>query len=269
MTSKEKDIEREFQHSSVKGHLDLALENAHNDEPEKAMAECELARQAMPEIAIAYNYFGMVLEELNQVEPAIDAYLKAIQLNPRFYAARENLSNARLRLEEEQYRQVAVQSGNEAQEEYEMGPGSNESEVLENLENVPPVPGWVYLDEKGYLLTGWPGHRTRPGRSGYDPLETDFELAHIEGIIIRLLITRKLRTHNPIYLLFMTGAGLLFSLPILIFLLDILQGNWDSILVIIVSSPFWIVGIALLVNVFLSLRLKKTDGFSENDYPFL
>jgi tetratricopeptide (TPR) repeat protein len=102
MLSVELGIEEEFQDSITKRHLDEALEYAYNDEPEKALEECEIAKSTMPSISIACNYLGMILETLNQLEPAIDSYLKAIEFIPRFYAARENLGNARVNLEEEQ-----------------------------------------------------------------------------------------------------------------------------------------------------------------------
>jgi len=109
----EQGTEEEFQKSSAKYHLDQALAFTLNDEAERALEECELARNDMPEIAIAYNYLGLILEELEQLESAIESYLKAIRLNPRFFAARENLGNARLKQEEEQYRQASLQNWEE------------------------------------------------------------------------------------------------------------------------------------------------------------
>jgi len=35
------------------------------------------------------------------------------------------------------------------------------------------------MDEKSFFLVGWAGYRTRQGRSGYDPLDRDFEFAHV------------------------------------------------------------------------------------------
>ncbi len=269
MTVLEEDFEQEFQLSPTKEHLDLALEYAYDEEPEKAMQECELARLAMPNIAMAYNYLGMISEELNHLEPAIDSYYKAIQLNPRFYAARENLANARVRLEEEQYRQVALEAGNQSQEVYDLGSDFEESKISEIFENATPVPGWVYLDEKAFLLIGWPGHRVRPRRSGYDKLDMDFELAHIQGVIIRALITRKFRTRNPLYFLLMVYVGLIFSLPILGFLLEFLQGNWVLIFALIGYLPYLFIGVAILINVFLSLGLKKMEELDDNGDAFI
>lgn len=259
MLGAEAEIKKEFEESTAKLHLDQALEYAYNDEPENVLAECELAKLSMPDIAVAYNYHGLILQTANQLELAIDSYLKAIQLNPRFYAARENLANARVRWEEEQYRLFS-----------NLGPIDAQETILELDESQFPesdelTPQWLYMDETAFLLVGWAGYRTRQGRSGYDPLENDFELSRMEGVVIRLLLTRKFRTQNPIYLILMVylGVSFLFSggLPILL-------GGLNGILVAILYSPYFIVGITLLINVYLSLRIKKSGEYEDNGNTF-
>lgn len=268
MLSVEVEMEEEFQESSTKHHLDQALEYAYNDEPEKTLEECEIAKSAMPSIAVAYNYLGMILETLNQLELAIDSYLKAIELNPRFYAARENLGNARVKLEEELYHLIAIESQNEELREVdETSIEYDESQISEILKKDNPIPGWVYLDEKALLLIGWAGYRNRPGRSGYDPLERNAEQGHMQGVMIWLLITRKFRTRNPIYLFVMTCVGIIYCLP-LIGMILLYQENWNLILPLVVYSPFSIIGVALLINVYLSLRLEKSNEYDENGFTF-
>jgi tetratricopeptide (TPR) repeat protein len=260
-----KEIEEEFQHSSAKGHLDQALAYTYDDQPGMALEECELARQSMPAVAIAYNYLGLILEELEQVEPAMDAYLRAVRLNPRFYAARENLANAKVKLEAEQYRKARLGDLERQQGEEESRPWDedalasdlDESQGLESYENEDAIPGWVYMDEKAFILPGWPGHRTRLGRSGYDPLDLDFEEAHMEGVMIRLMLDGKFRTQNLFYLFLMTWVGSMLSLPLLLGGLSFLQGDKFIVSVLFFSSPYWIVGIALLRNVFLSFNSDK------------
>ncbi len=263
----ESELEDEFEESPTKQHLNSALEYADNDETERALQECEIAMAIMPSIAIAYNYLGMIFQTLDRLEPAIDSYIKAIQLDPRFYPARENLANARVLWEEEQYLRMSNLFPDETQEESETIPESDEFLDSETVENGNPIPGWMYLDANAYLLIGWPGHRNRPGRSGYDPLDRDFEFAHMQGTVIRLLITRKFRTRNPIYLLFMLYLGLIYSLPLL-GVIELLEGNLNYIPFIITYSPYWMVGIALLMNVYMSLRLEKTGEYEDNGYTF-
>lgn len=257
MLSVEIELEETFEESIAKQHLDNALEFAYSDELEKALAECETAKPLLPNIAIAYNYLGLILQTLDQLEPAIDSYLKAIQLNPRFYTSRENLANARVRWEEEQYINFSDLSPTEEQETITE---LEESEIQEGGE---PIPQWLYMDRSAFLLPGWAGHRTRYGRSGYDPLGTDFEFARMRGVMIKLLLTRKFRTRNPIYLLFMTFVGVLYFLyGVLPFTL----GGFYGIVLGIIYSPYSIVGTMLLVNVFLSLR--KTDEYEDNGLAF-
>jgi tetratricopeptide (TPR) repeat protein len=259
MLSIESELEKEFEESNAKQHLDQALEYAYDDEPEKSLAECEAAKPFMPSIAIAYNYLGLILQTSNLLELAIDSYLKAVELNPRFYAARENLANARVSWEEEQYHLFSNLSPVEPQEPaFEF----DESQIPESDE---PIPQWLYMDEKAFLLVGWAGHRSRLGRSGYDPLDRDFEYAHIQGTIIRSLLARKFRTQNPYYLVLMAFIGVVYFLyGILPFTL----GNLSGIVVGLISSPYLMVGILLLINVYLSLRLERSDEDEENDCTF-
>jgi len=255
----ESELEEAFEESIARQHLDKALEFIYSDEPEKALQECERAKPLMPSLAVAYNYLGLILQTSGQFESASDAYLKAIQLNPRFYAARENLANAKVRWEEEQYHTYSDLSPAEEQEAIT---DLDESAIQEGGG---PIPQWLFMDKSAFLLPGWAGHRTRYGRSGYDPLETDFELAHMEGVIFWRLITLKFRTRNPFYLLLMAFMGILYSLYGAI---PFMLGGWEGLLAGITSSPDLIVGAALLINVYSSLRLEKSDGSEENGYTF-
>jgi len=277
LKSAEQSFDAEFEQSAAKQHLDRALEYAYDDEPEKALEECELARPGLPAIAGVHNYFGMVLEELEEVEPAIDAYLEAIRLDPRFYPARVNLANARLRLEQEQYRQAAIQDSEVPQEEgkdswsadaLEDETDPDELQEIEMSEDDHFAPGWLYLDEKAFLLTGWPGHRTRPGRSGYDPLDSDFELAHVEGVVIHRLLARRFRTYNPLYLFVMTCFGLVLGSVLLFGLAAASQSPLASIFLVVFYSPYWIAGAVLLLNVLLSLFTTAPDEDEENGNAF-
>jgi tetratricopeptide (TPR) repeat protein len=275
LKSVERDLEVNFQQSSTRRHLDQALAYAYNDVPDKALEECELARRAMPGIALAYNYLGLILEELEEVESAIDVYLEAIRLNPRFYAARENLANARVRLEEAQYGQDIELTTSDNDEEKtnrvaneELSSSGFEESPASGITGNEDVPGWLYMDEKALRLSGWPGHRTRPGRSGYDPLDVDFESAHIGGVIIHSLLTYKFRTYNPFYLVLMTYVGIVACLPLLFGVLGFLNNDWAPVMVMVIYIPYWVVGIALLMNVYLSLGMKKPKRYAKGSNAF-
>lgn len=258
LLSAELGLEEEFEDSIAKDHLDQALEYAYEDDVEKTLLECEAAKSNIPSIAIAYNYLGLILQTANQLELAIEAYNKAIKLNPRFFPARENLASAKVAWEEEQYH---IFSNLPPIEEHEIIE-TDETKIPESNE---PLPQWLYMNEKSFLLMGYPGYRNKQGRSGYDPLERNAEEARMQGIMIRLLLTRKFRTRNPFYLATMVFMGILFSLygfaPFML-------GGFLGILTGVVSSPYLIVGVALLVNVYLSLRLEKEDESEDNGYTF-
>ncbi|MBM3150659.1 MAG: tetratricopeptide repeat protein [Chloroflexi bacterium] len=252
-------LEEEFEESVAKKHLDQALEYANDEELEKALAECKIAKPLIPNLAIAYNYLGLIFQTLNQLEYAIESYLKAVQLNPRFYTARENLANAKVAWEEEQYRLVKNENPNDVQEtSFEF----DESKIQVINE---PIPQWLFMDEKAFLLVGWAGYRTRYGRSGYDPLERDFEYAHIQGTIIRALLVGRFRTRKPLYLFFLAFVGVLYfmygTLPFTL-------GSINGFIAGIIYSPYSIVGILLLVNVYRSIRLEKLSEYEDNGYTF-
>jgi tetratricopeptide (TPR) repeat protein len=265
MRSVEAQLEERFETSETKGHLDQALEYAYGDEAEKALAECQLAGSNMPRIAVAYNYLGLILQTLDQLEASIEAYLKAIELNPRLYAARENLANARVVWEEDQYLEMTHRLPDEVGEtetgETELDVSLDEDVIAEDNR----VPGWVYLNADSFLLPGWPGYRNRPGRSGYDPLDRDFEFAHVQGLILRRLMTGSFRTRNPIYLLLMTYLGVVNSA---FGILAITSGNGTGIFTGLVYSPYLIAGIRFLANVFMSLSPDQTDEREERGYTF-
>ncbi len=124
------------------------------------------------------------------------------------------------------------------------------------------------MDQKAFLLSGWAGRWIRPGRTGYDPLDTNFELSHMEGVIARLLLTVKFRTHNPLYLLIMTFLGLFYLLPLLFVALTLVEGGWGLIWVSVIYSPYVIAGVALFVNVSLSISVRKPSEAVENGNEF-
>jgi hypothetical protein len=68
----------------------------------------------------------------------------------------------------------------------------------------------AYLDGESQL-PGLPGYRTRQGRSGYDPLDTNREAAFMEGTFYRNLFTLRLRTRNAFYLVLMFIFGTVIS----------------------------------------------------------
>ena len=113
-------------------------------------------------------------------------------------------------------------------------------------------------DDNMQFLVGWPGYRTSNGKSGLGYLESQAELAHMQGLMIRWLFTGQFRTYNPFYLLGMILIGLFYGVipVVLIFHELLMEGNW-SLLLLLVVSPNIAIGLLLILNAILSLMYWK------------
>jgi hypothetical protein len=101
-------------------------------------------------------------------------------------------------------------------------------------------------DNPNAQLPGWPGYRTRDGRSGYDPIDTRTEAAHTAGTILQKLITGRIR--NPVYLVLLGILGLVLITPLFLTIVELVNGNlfpWNAWLFALITG---IAGIAILIN---------------------
>jgi tetratricopeptide (TPR) repeat protein len=242
-------LESLFAESASKLHLDAAYLYASIGQKKRTLKEVMAARRGLPRLAAAHNYLGVVFENLKLEHEALQAYHRAVELNPRRSESRTNLLNAQSRLEE-QRAPVIAQRMKAAMQKYSKE-YADRPRAARAWEEAEPVPQWVYMDQASRTLGGWPGHRTRPGRSGYDPLGADFELAHMEGVILRALFMCRFRTHNPLYLLLMMVVGLMFCMPLLA-IPALGTGDWRYLMVLVLFGPYWAVGLALVTNVLAS-----------------
>lgn len=95
-------------------------------------------------------------------------------------------------------------------------------------------------------LPGWPGYRTREGRSGYDPIDTRTEAAHTAGTMIRTMFAGEVR--KPIYLILLGLLGIILSLPLVLAILEIRNGSvlpWNAWIFLLVTG---LAGLAILIN---------------------
>jgi cytochrome c biogenesis protein CcdA len=121
----------------------------------------------------------------------------------------------------------------------------------------------------GNQLRGWPGYRTRPNRSGLDPLDTRAEAAHMEGTFIRSIFTLRARTRNPFYLVLMFIFGVIPFFVLTAFLISAVgqpnQYPWIALIYLI--SGLLITG-ALALNFLLSmLELLGVVSSQKNKTP--
>jgi hypothetical protein len=102
-------------------------------------------------------------------------------------------------------------------------------------------------------LPGWPGYRTRDGRSGYDPIDSRTEAAHTFGTFLQKLLTGKLRIRNPVYLFFLGVSGFVLLIPLFIAILEMVNGNlisWDEWIFLLITG---MIGLAMMINFIKSL----------------
>lgn len=65
-------------------------------------------------------------------------------------------------------------------------------------------------------LPGRPGYRNRPGRSGLDWIETQYELAHMTGVFLRQFFSgawRKIHPDPHPFIFLMVGIALISTFP--------------------------------------------------------
>lgn len=211
-------------------HLAQAQAHEARGELDQALAQCEAALRLAPDFAAAHHYRGLLWDSQGQLAKAIAAYQEALRLDPNLAEAQADLAAAQAEWE--------AQATTDAEEEA--------VEVFEALDDLPPD---LYLSEAALIVRGWPGNRTRPNRSGYDPLDTDFENAHVTGLLLRQLFTGTLQIHNPGLLPFAALFGLLAVLPLIFSAAEFLSGRPLRLGMLGVLSMYWLPGLALLWNV--------------------
>lgn len=140
-----------------------------------------------------------------------------------------------------------------------------EKKLRENNAKYSPVIDVADYDDNAKYLLGWPGYRTSNNKSGLGYLETQAELAHMQDVMLRQMITGKFITHNPSYLFMMFLFGLLVGvIPLAMLFTEIfVSGNF---IVIFYSTPillpYVVVGIALVINVGISVLNPDTKSIT-------
>jgi hypothetical protein len=101
-------------------------------------------------------------------------------------------------------------------------------------------------DRQNNALPGWPGYRTREGRSGYDPIDTRTEAAHTAGTIIQRLFVGEVR--NPVYLFLLGIFGLVLITPLILAMAETRNGfllPWNAWIFLGLTG---IAGLVILIN---------------------
>jgi hypothetical protein len=119
---------------------------------------------------------------------------------------------------------------------------------------------YPYLTDKERFLIGWPGYRTRPEKSGLAYADTQAEWGHMQGVMIRYMLTGKFKTRNPVYLGLLSVYGLCAASPLLL-LFGSQEARWSLLNNIFSLTPNILIGILILINVVLAL-IRCEDGES-------
>lgn len=114
--------------------------------------------------------------------------------------------------------------------------------------------------DKSSLLPGWPGYRTRDGRSGYDPIDTRTEAAHTAGTIIQRLFSGEVK--HPVYLILLGMAGLVLITPLILAISEMWNGNLLPGNAWIFISITGIAGLIILINFIKNLikMISRSEG---------
>jgi hypothetical protein len=102
-------------------------------------------------------------------------------------------------------------------------------------------------------LEGYPGHRTQPGRTGYDPLESVSEMSHVLGVLINRFITLRLHTRNWFYLALMAFLGVLCMLPAIYCLGLFIASDGQPYELLVISVVAGLLGILWTSNLLMNL----------------
>lgn len=107
---------------------------------------------------------------------------------------------------------------------------------------------------EGSELPGWPGYRTRPNRSGLDPIDSRAEAGHMGGTLLRRLFTFRARTRKPVYLVLMFIFGVMPFLTLVVFTIGGLPRlNSDSFVPMIYLIFLLLIFGAVSINFLLSM----------------
>jgi tetratricopeptide (TPR) repeat protein len=79
-------------------HFKQALHYHEAEDFDRALQECKLAIKHDPTLAEAHNLRGLILEDIEQPLGALSAFKEALQVDPDFTEAQENLDKLRARL---------------------------------------------------------------------------------------------------------------------------------------------------------------------------
>lgn len=99
---------------------------------------------------------------------------------------------------------------------------------------------------------GEPGYRTQAGRSGLDPVDTQLEVARMEGTFLSKLIRLQLRTRNPVYIMGWLVVVTILLVPTTLAIIEAIgllrSGQPVDHPVLVAVLPVFLLSLLLVVN---------------------
>lgn len=229
----------EQRHARARRLLDQATRAETANRSREAWQHIQAAVSLAPDLAEAHVSMGRYWDRRGDLVAAIRSYRQALRLDPGLDEAREDLAGAT-----EDRRELARQGYGVA------APQEVWDAELEPVDEV--APDWVYLDGPAMQCPGRPGYRTRSGRGGLDPIDTNCEQGYMVGLWLRQLVTLKLRPRHPLYQASGLVIGLFGILPLLVAVFDIPGDGYNPIR-LACTAMYWVPGLLLIVNIGLSV----------------
>lgn len=109
-------------------------------------------------------------------------------------------------------------------------------------------------------LPGWPGYRTRDGRSGLDPVDNDIEGGHVVGVFLRRFFTMTLRTHHAYQTALLGVLGFLLVAPFVLAVTEAVGGGSMTVGMWVYLSLVGLVGLFALTNCVKNLLRARKPG---------
>ena len=116
------------------------------------------------------------------------------------------------------------------------------------------------FDDPSFEVPGQPNYRTRPGRSGFDPIDYRYEYVHVQGSVMRMLLDGKWYTDNSLMViaLIVWGLTLWVGLTISVIALVIVLIIFSPVILLLLAVYFLVVP-PLLMRVYRELDLDDEE----------
>jgi hypothetical protein len=116
------------------------------------------------------------------------------------------------------------------------------------------------FDDPSFDVPGQPNYRNRPGRSGLDPIDNQYEYSHIKGRAIRMLLDGKWYTDNSLLVIALIFFAIFSLLDFISLLVTVIAIGFFSPIALLL-----LVGYFLIVPPLLMRAYRALDSLDDED----